>query len=110
MVDIRVWETDTTLHISCKGHADFSPQGQPDIVCAAVSALTFTLCNALARCDGFECQIASGDVSLCCDKTQGAHWILDTISLGFHGLMGQYPDHVYIDDTRERPLEGEYHV
>lgn len=110
MVMIQFVETEDTLHFSCRGHAGYATAGQPDIVCAAVSALSMTLCNALIPEAGFGCKVRVGDVFLCCDKTSKAQIIFDAIAIGFHGLMVQYPAHVQIKDTRERPLEGEPYV
>lgn len=106
MVMIRFRETENTLHFSCMGHAGYTEAGQPDIVCAAVSALSMTLCNVLVHCPGCRCQVKSGDVSLCCDTTDQAQAAFDVIMVGFHGLATRYPGHVSID-TRERPLKGE---
>lgn len=107
MVVVRLWETQNTMHFSALGHARYAAPGQPDIVCSAVSALSMTLCNALMPEAGFACKVKSGDVSICCDKTNKVQLIFDTIAIGFHGLRVQYPAHVQIEDTRERPLKGE---
>ncbi len=109
MVTVQFQETDSTLHLSCKGHAGYAKTGQPDIVCAAVSALSMTLCNALVHCPGFHCKVNAGNVSLSCDTSDEAQTIFRVILIGFHGLEAQYPNHVAID-TRERPLKGESYV
>ena len=110
MVKVEIGQSGNVLHFSCKGHACYAQQGQPDIVCAAVSALSMTLVGALAPFAGFSCNVRSGDVSISCDSTDKAETILNTVLVGLHGLEEQYPHHVAIHDTRERPLKGELYV
>ncbi len=109
MVKVSFRQDDKTLHFMCVGHAEYAKDGEPDIVCAAVSALSVTLCNALAHCSGFCCNVEAGDVQMTCRKTGEAQTIFHAIMIGFRGLVFMYPDHVSID-TRERPLRGEPYV
>lgn len=96
MVKVRFWQEGGRFCFSCKGHAGFAKQGQPDIVCAAVSALSMTLCNALTHAGDFRCKVQSGEVSVSCAPSVHAAHVFETIIIGFYGLTARYPEHVTI--------------
>ncbi len=99
MVKVRFWQESGRFCFSCKGHAGFAKQGEPDIVCAAVSALSMTLCNALTHCAGFHCKVQAGDVSVSCAPSLRAAYIFETITVGFYGLTARYPEYVTISQS-----------
>lgn len=107
MVQVSFGKDRSRLGFSCKGHAGFAKRGEPDVVCAAVSALSVTLCNALANTSGFCCRIESGSVNLCCNRTAQAETVFHAILVGFHGLSEQYPNHVSIDTQAAQTAERE---
>lgn len=91
-------------HLSINGHAGYAPEGQ-DIVCAAVSSLTYTLANALM---GLEQQGLVADLSLRMDNgavdmacvprgesgKTALHTVYDTIVGGYELIARSYPQNV----------------
>ncbi len=82
------------------GHALYAPSGQ-DIVCAAVSCLAITCCNALETVTGKEPQarIEDGllDVTVC-DPGHDAQVILQVLRQGLKDLQAQYPKHIRVNE------------
>lgn len=88
--------------ITITGHADFNPG--LDIVCSAVSMLTYTLMQCLSDAEDkgclTECSIntKSGDVYISVKPEQFYRKLLentvDTIITGFELLADKYPDNV----------------
>ena len=79
------------IHVS--GHANMAPQGS-DIVCSAVSALTFTLIRGLKEIAhmGLYESVEAGNI---CIKWQAMNdtgkALVDTWFLGICGIAGEYP-------------------
>ena len=100
MVTIRIWDNGAVLGFRCEGHANYAPKGQPDIVCAGISALTETLAATLSRFPEYDTKAYSGYAWAKCRKSLEARVILDALSIGFYGLRRAYPNHIQIEDTR----------
>ena len=88
-----------TIHkngITLAGHAGYAPRGQ-DIVCAAVSALTYTLQESLNRLTedtvGFSYAPGRVDISFADLSAQG-QMIINSFIVGMELLAGSYPDNV----------------
>lgn len=107
MVQIKIWDDGTALGFSCKGHANYAPKGQPDIVCAGISALAETLATAFVRFPDYMAEVETGFVYAHCRKSLEARVILDAICIGFYGLRDAYPSHIHIEDTRNMYEQGE---
>lgn len=89
-----------TLH----GHAGYAPEGQ-DIVCAAVSSLTYTLANALMGLEqqGLVTELSirmdNGATEMACEPRGEAgqtalRTVFDTIMGGYELIARSYPEHV----------------
>lgn len=105
MTSINISRSGSRYDIRIEGHADYNPG--LDIVCSAVSMLSFTLMQALrnededgnmALCD---IRYSSGDVHIsvtpvdgCCERIMT---IIDTITIGFELLSNQYPENVELN-------------
>ena len=89
-------------HIHIKGHANTAPYGQ-DLVCAAVSAITFGAMNAIENIDeDFEYEIEEGDVKL---MTKGAisehdETVLETLILELKTIQASYPEAISIKERK----------
>ncbi len=88
-----------------EGHALYGEPGE-DIVCAGVSAITFTALNALTEVahiseliyevgdDGYAyCELPA---DLTRDQREKCQTILETIFVGFHGLELTYSEYIKI--------------
>ena len=92
------------LHkVIIKGHAGSAPHGE-DLVCAAVSALTYTLAaNACELRDGgytrhINTKVDAGDSEISVVPTSRyasvAELVISAVCVGFEVLAEQYPDYV----------------
>ena len=79
-----IWE------FTVEGHAGSSKKGENDIVCAAISAITFTAVNALEELAGIKsCSMEEGRIKCSIPADISAQLkpcvkiILDTIAIGF---------------------------
>jgi uncharacterized protein YsxB (DUF464 family) len=95
--------TSSQYRVRIRGHAGFEPG--KDIVCAAVSILTYTLAQKLTDLQAEQkvvCGISmeSGNaeffVWVRCGHEQEFETVLDTIITGFELLAEKYPEHVSI--------------
>lgn len=88
---ITVLVTSNRIHVS--GHANAAPKGA-DIVCSAVSAITFTLLRGLKEiaCMSIYESIEEGNI---CIKWQNLNdtgkALIDTWFLGICGIAAEYP-------------------
>ena len=80
------------MRLTVDGHAGYAPAGQ-DIVCAAVSALTWTLAAAVAPTGGAE--LSPGHSVL--TGTDAAAPLFDCICTGLVRIARQYPKHVKVE-------------
>ena len=83
---------------SCKGHAGYAEAGS-DIVCAAVSALSITCCNALQSIAGVTPETAEKDgflsVRISSDQqNHDAQVILRVFEQGISDIAASYPKHI----------------
>lgn len=100
MVRIEIRDDGTALGFVCEGHANYAPKGQPDIVCAGISALAETLAASLIRFPEYMAEVKTGFVCAHCRKSLEARVILDALCIGFYGMRDAYPNHIHIEDTR----------
>ena len=94
------------LIFTAKGHANFSKNGEPDIVCSAVSTLCFTLAQNLINTDSFMycappvISLESGDVKIVYYAKKKYYneinKIFEFAFSGFLMLEQKYPDNVRI--------------
>lgn len=68
------------VHLSVKGHADYSEEGK-DIVCSAVSAISVGGINALENPEDFDLKVEKGDVEISVKTKASEHdyEVLETI-------------------------------
>lgn len=83
---------------SCKGHAGYAEAGS-DIVCAAVSALSITCCNALQSIAGIRPEIEEQDGFLSVrvsphQQNHDAQVILKVFEQGIGDIAASYPKHI----------------
>ena len=92
------------LTVSVKGHAGSAPEGK-DIVCSAVSILTYTLasnaemlCNGDSNCFKSDIRINEGEAYIHCNPKTSiknvARLMFDGICVGFDILSQKYPEYV----------------
>lgn len=96
MIEIKVRPTSITV----TGHARAAPEGH-DVVCAAVSALFFTLVKSIIDLtddkDKIEYSFNSGDARLTYkDLSEKSRTLIDSFFIGCCGIMGIHPEHVTI--------------
>lgn len=87
-------------HITIDGHAGFSTSGM-DIVCSAVSILTYTLMENIAQLDiDSETDIKEGHVSITVlvpdNLNEKLETLFNTILIGYELLEQSYPDYVRV--------------
>ena len=89
-------------YIKVKGHADTAPHGQ-DLVCAAVSAITFGAMNAIENIDeDFTYEIEEGDVTLRANGAISEHdeTVLETMILQLKTIQASYPEAINIKERK----------
>ena len=80
----------------CMGHALFAEEGEPDILCAAVSALTIATINGLEELAGQKLSAVSNNESgfLKCDfhsiLQEKSVFLMDTMVLALETLSREY--------------------
>lgn len=92
-----------------KGHADYADEGQ-DIVCAAVSSLTTTCCNALEKEIGITPDVFAADGHMSCtlpegisnEALQNAQWMFLFLKTGLSDLQVAYPQNVQLTIEKRR--------
>ena len=101
---IRIKYDSVSLMIEIDGHAGKAPQGK-DIVCSAVSALTYTLVRAIEGMYNRDelneiptVRLESGDANISISPRfafrKDARLIFDTICDGYELIAEDYPQHV----------------
>ena len=97
MIRICLQRTENTYRFDASGHADFNPGN--DIVCAAVSCLTYTLAKRLKQigCKIPSDVLGSGSASFSFSNNIRTREILKTVKCGFEGLSEVYPDNVKLE-------------
>lgn len=101
MIEICFYPAD--LRMTLKGHAGAGVPGQ-DLICCAVSALTYTLAANVRRMQrrGWlkkaGIRLRSGDAEITCTPfPEAGEWVrgrFETISLGYRMLWREYPDFI----------------
>lgn len=84
--------------VSIKGHAEYAPHGQ-DIVCAAVSALTYTLVASIEQLttDKIKYVMSSGSTDIHYGNlSEAALLLVDSFFVGIKAIESQYPDNVRV--------------
>lgn len=100
MTNVRFYQEGKHYEVEITGHAEFDYTGK-DIVCAAISALAFTLANAImnTECDN-DVHMQSGDVQIivdCTDETEErVNVLMQTFLDGFLMLANKHPDNVSV--------------
>lgn len=92
MIDVSI----SFEQIEVKGHAGYDAKGK-DIVCAAVSALTYTLKTALESLsdDAIQCIDGDGYTSIKFEElTDVGKLLVDAFFLGILGVEEEYPEYV----------------
>ena len=94
------------FRVTVKGHAGTAPKGE-DLVCAAVSALTYTLAaNARNLCeigasDNFVCKLGSGDAEVSFRPKARARstcgLVMRAVCAGFSLIAEKYPEAVHYE-------------
>lgn len=99
MIDITYIRAEDWTLIDISGHAGYADAGQ-DIVCAGVSALTYTLIDAAekARENGAYADITveAGHVHIVTQCGENHNYALDAIFSGIKLLHSQYPEYITV--------------
>lgn len=101
---VTITYTKATRQLRMKGHAEYSAPGT-DIICAACSALFYTLCQSLLDeenmghlCQAPKMEMSKGRASIrCIPKTEAearVDVVFRTVINGFHMLSQRYPEFV----------------
>lgn len=100
---INITYDSTKLCLTVKGHAQSGEAGH-DIICAAVSALTYTLAENILNyenaVEGAEAKIKleTGDAEICCicskELESMAKLVFSVICAGFEKLAHTYPENI----------------
>lgn len=106
MITITTQKIKEVYDIRLEGHANYQPGN--DVVCAAVSALTFTLAQKAVDMDAegkghiIERQIEPGDtrITFLPGKTAEEEWkiALSTIVEGYNLIRAAYPSNIKVDN------------
>lgn len=97
MIRICLTKTENTYKFNAVGHADYNPGN--DIVCAAVSCLTYTLAKRLNQtgCNIPSDVLKSGCASFSFTRNKRTREILKTVKCGLEGLSSEYPENVKLE-------------
>ena len=120
MTDIRYLKDEHVHMLMLSGHAGYAQEGA-DIVCAGISAVTYTLMGYLENLKAEGAQVISrqdsGDVTIVCLRHQNADTAFEMAMIGYMQIAKKYPDNLTIhisasggdsreqtvNDSRERP-------
>jgi uncharacterized protein YsxB (DUF464 family) len=106
MTNIRITSKQNVYILNEEGHAEFNPGN--DIVCSAISALTYTLVCGARNIEGVKFiteRLLPGDVRVVMTtKTESAMKALDvlfdTFTCGFLMLEKSYPKNVHVEGEK----------
>ena len=77
------------------GHACYNPGN--DIVCASVSAITYTLMGYLNNSEAdYTAHFDSGDCAITCERTRDTDTAIKMAVIGYAQIAMSYPDNVTI--------------
>jgi uncharacterized protein YsxB (DUF464 family) len=95
MIQIKYIKTNAMHCLHIDGHADYNPSN--DIVCAGVSAVTYTLAgwllNRIAESDR-HIKLDSGSGMIMCYTVEKADTAFDMAVIGFAQIANTYPNNV----------------
>ena len=96
MIVIRLASNEEKFKLVCKGHAGLDEQGK-DIVCAAVTALCYTLVESLPA-DKWQGGMYEGDIriEMDCSQQSDERKAFDVIARGMKVLAANYPDNIQL--------------
>lgn len=101
-------ENEDIVSFEVTGHAESAPEGS-DIVCAAVSALTFGTANSLTALAGFSPIIEMNDeieggylyveipMDINEEQSKITQILLESLLLSLNGVAEEYPDYAKIN-------------
>lgn len=82
----------------CMGHADYAKKGRPDILCAAISALTIGTVNSLEKLAGEKLRTAQNEETgfLRCDfestLQEKSSFLMDAMVFSLENISREYGD------------------
>lgn len=96
MIQVTYTFSETLHDLVIKGHAEYNNGN--DIVCAGVSAITYTLAGYLLnkRDAGASVELESGQGSLQCLRTPHTDIAIEMAMIGFCQIANTYPNNVSI--------------
>ncbi len=97
MIQIQIKAKHGHVSIDVSGHANAAPKGE-DVICAGVSTLLLTLCEALTRANvqDYDYRLGEGDAHIEFQKNKASKPILFTVMCGFKFLADSYPQYVKV--------------
>ena len=99
MIRIRIHSDASCFRLEANGHAQYDEKGK-DIVCAAVSAVTHTMCVYAIESEHTGGHTISGDgngwIYLECHADDYAKEALNAMVRGLEEISENYPDHVTV--------------
>lgn len=96
MIEITLTLDEGLLSLTVSGHSRYDELGK-DIVCAGVSAITFSAVN-LIRSQGGDIEIDNGYIH--CRQsfdTEYARGVYELLSNGYGAIAEQFPDYISFD-------------
>lgn len=93
-------DNETLIGFKLDGHANYSFPGR-DIVCAAISAITFNTINSIcelsnAEIETIECIDGSMQYTVIANMDLASYILLDSAKIGYKSIAEQYPENVQI--------------
>ena len=100
MIEVAYYGGGPSHKLIIKGHAGYSDHGN-DIVCAGVSAITFTLLGFLDNhsddIESISAQTQSGHAHISCKGGKTTELAFDMALIGLQQIAMKYPKHVSIN-------------
>ena len=100
MITVNYSFEEETHELSIRGHAGYSDCGN-DIVCAAVSAIAYTLLGMLENnsdhIDSLDTIENVGDVSIFCEGDEKIANAFEMAIIGLAQIANQYPDNITLN-------------
>ena len=93
-------------HITIDGHADAAPRGA-DIVCEAVTAISFQLINSLTELTDERIVFDAsrpGHISVKIPTSPEGYLLCLSFAIGIYTLSIQYPEHIHLTPAFEEQL------
>ena len=100
MIQIDFTVGDDSYELTVTGHAGYSNHGN-DIVCAGVSAITYTLLGFLDQhwddVENISAKTESGYAHIACKGGEKVSTAFDMAMIGLQQIAMKYPKHVTVD-------------